>query len=315
MTTNQTLGEGHRVILDQDQWSCGVGSVSSAALVLRRSRSRRGVAEHEDAPDDGERERRAATNTMRLITISVVLTDGEMPSAVCIRPCTIHGWRPFSVSIHPAVLHDERHGTAQIATHRNRAGGRQLLAPASATAPTAPSRRAPGCRQVRHHPHRPVLDEDVRHVVARAVLLLVLRLELVEAVTWPSQVPVASSDSRCGISMILVGVWSLLSAADLEERERARLAGRPTAPRPRRSSSAGTSSSTHAELAADDQSCDQPITGGRTISASCADSAEDGGGGASRRRCQADTASITTQPVTSDGEQHVRCSPRGRPGW
>ena len=33
-----------------------------------------------------------------------VLTDGETPSLVCIRPCTIHGCRPFSVSSQPAVF-------------------------------------------------------------------------------------------------------------------------------------------------------------------------------------------------------------------
>src|SRR4029450_12202639 len=58
-------------------------------------------------------------NTMRLIASSVVLTDGETPSAVVISPCTSHGWRPFSVSIHPAVFMRKGVKTAQVATARN----------------------------------------------------------------------------------------------------------------------------------------------------------------------------------------------------
>src|SRR5262245_33354344 len=42
-----------------------------------------------------------ATNTARLIASQVVLTLGELASAVCSRPWTIHGWRPISVSIQP----------------------------------------------------------------------------------------------------------------------------------------------------------------------------------------------------------------------
>ena len=54
-----------------------------------------------------------------LIQISVSLTDGETPSAVFISPCTIHGWRPFSVSIQPAVFITNGVNTAQIAARRN----------------------------------------------------------------------------------------------------------------------------------------------------------------------------------------------------
>src|SRR4029450_7468007 len=58
-------------------------------------------------------------NTMRLIASSVVLTDGETPSAGVMSPCTSHGWRPFSVSIHPAVFMRNGVMTAHVATRRN----------------------------------------------------------------------------------------------------------------------------------------------------------------------------------------------------
>src|SRR4051794_19668194 len=55
----------------------------------------------------------------RLRTISVLLTEGDTPSDVFMRPCTIHGWRPFSVSIQPAVFITSGAAAAQVATHRN----------------------------------------------------------------------------------------------------------------------------------------------------------------------------------------------------
>ena len=54
-----------------------------------------------------------------LMISSVVPTDGETPSLVSIRPCTIHGCRPFSVSIQPAVFIRNGDATAQVATNRN----------------------------------------------------------------------------------------------------------------------------------------------------------------------------------------------------
>src|ERR1700752_2849036 len=48
--------------------------------------------------------RYSRAKTTRLMMISLVLTDGETPSVVFISPWTIHGWRPFSVSIQPAVF-------------------------------------------------------------------------------------------------------------------------------------------------------------------------------------------------------------------
>ena len=54
-----------------------------------------------------------------LIASSVVLTEVDTPSAVFISPWTIHGWRPFSVSIQPAVFIRNGARTAQVATTRN----------------------------------------------------------------------------------------------------------------------------------------------------------------------------------------------------
>src|SRR3954452_11311458 len=54
-----------------------------------------------------------------LIQISATLTEGETPSAVFINPWTIHGWRPFSVSIQPAVFMRNGVNTAQIAARWN----------------------------------------------------------------------------------------------------------------------------------------------------------------------------------------------------
>src|SRR5580704_2972849 len=54
-------------------------------------------------------------NTIRLIQISVELTDGELATAVFWRPWTIHGWRPLSVSSQPVVF--IRNGVTTAHTH------------------------------------------------------------------------------------------------------------------------------------------------------------------------------------------------------
>ena len=51
--------------------------------------------------------------------MSVELTDGELALIVFISPCTIHGWRPFSVSSQPAVFITNGVTTAQIETRMN----------------------------------------------------------------------------------------------------------------------------------------------------------------------------------------------------
>ncbi len=51
--------------------------------------------------------------------MSVELTDGEEAWIVFISPCTIHGWRPFSVSIQPAVFITNGVSTAHIDRRRN----------------------------------------------------------------------------------------------------------------------------------------------------------------------------------------------------
>src|SRR3954470_21342765 len=82
-----------------------------------------------------------------LIQISVALTEGETPSAVFINPCTIQGWRPFSVSIQPAVFMMNGVTTAHTAARRNHLDVASLRrctshAPHSASAAIAVARYA-----------------------------------------------------------------------------------------------------------------------------------------------------------------------------
>ena len=57
----------------------------------------------------------------------VALTDGETPLRVSCRPCTIQGWRPFSVSIQPAVLMTKGTITAQMAMRQNQGEASSFL--------------------------------------------------------------------------------------------------------------------------------------------------------------------------------------------
>src|SRR5690349_18530578 len=61
-------------------------------------------------------------NVTMLVTTHHVLTDGETPLLVFISPWTIHGCRPFSVSIQPAVLMTNGSATTQTASRRNQPG-------------------------------------------------------------------------------------------------------------------------------------------------------------------------------------------------
>ena len=61
----------------------------------------------------------ASTNTIRLIQMSVALTPTEFALTVFSRPCTIHGWRPLSVSSHPAVFIKNGVTTAHTENHKN----------------------------------------------------------------------------------------------------------------------------------------------------------------------------------------------------
>ena len=61
----------------------------------------------------------SATKASTLIHSQVVLTVGEMPFLVSMMPCTIHGWRPLSVSSQPAVFITNGSTTPHTATHRN----------------------------------------------------------------------------------------------------------------------------------------------------------------------------------------------------
>lgn len=66
---------------------------------------------------------------MMLVATWAVLTDGETPLLVSIRDCTIHGWRPFSVSSQPDVLIRNGRTAAQTATGRNQRAPRATRSP------------------------------------------------------------------------------------------------------------------------------------------------------------------------------------------
>src|SRR3954462_11763744 len=55
-----------------------------------------------------------------LVATHHVLIAGETPLLVFMRPWTIHGCRPFSVSIQPAVLMTNGSAATQTASRRNR---------------------------------------------------------------------------------------------------------------------------------------------------------------------------------------------------
>ena len=51
--------------------------------------------------------------------MSVEVTEGELALIVFISPCTIHGWRPFSVNSQPAVFMMKGVTTAPNPARRN----------------------------------------------------------------------------------------------------------------------------------------------------------------------------------------------------
>ena len=55
---------------------------------------------------------------IRLIQMSVAVTERELALTVFCRPCTIHGCRPLSVSSQPAVFMRNGVITAHIESHR-----------------------------------------------------------------------------------------------------------------------------------------------------------------------------------------------------
>ena len=82
--------------------------------------------------------------------------------------------------------------------------------------------------QIGHHPHRPVLDEDVRDVVAWAVFLHVLRLQLVQALYLAIQVIRREHRQQVGDLENLRRIHIVVAAPDLKRREGAvRRAGVP----------------------------------------------------------------------------------------
>ena len=66
----------------------------------------------------------------------VALTPGDTPFLVSIKPCTIHGWRPFSVRNQPAVFIKKGAMANQVANNKNHRDRSRLR------------------RQIAHPPHR-----------------------------------------------------------------------------------------------------------------------------------------------------------------
>ena len=170
ISTNHRSCEAHDVDPLVGERRDGRSPLGGSASSCSGSSPRRRVAQHQERRRRSRARRRATRNTARLMATSVVLTDGETPSLVVISPCTSQGCRPFSVSSQPAVFIANGASTAQVATTRKTPGRGQSSAPGQPAAPQAEERQQRA--EVGHHPHRPVLDEDVRHVVAGAVLLL-----------------------------------------------------------------------------------------------------------------------------------------------
>ena len=170
--------------------------------------------------------------------MSVAETDGDTPLAVFINPWTIQGWRPFSVSIQPAVF--MRKG--RITAHGRCGGTTWPVEFVPVEQPASPEREEHDQRRdVGHHPHRPVLDEHVRHVVPRPVLLLVLGVELVHALHLAVGVVGGQDGQHVGDVDDLRRRLVVVAPADLERPRTSNGWGRcSTALRRPRSSSAGT---------------------------------------------------------------------------
>ena len=94
----------------------GVGSVGGLG---RLGELPAGVADHEAPVDHREHRVQQEEHDEAGHDRTRVLTDGETPSLVCCRPCTIHGCRPFSVSSQPAVLMTNGSAATQTASRRN----------------------------------------------------------------------------------------------------------------------------------------------------------------------------------------------------
>ena len=142
---------------------------------------------------------------MTEIAASAVLTPGDTPFAVVIRPKTTHGWRPISVKIQPNELPKtgQQRDASAISPNQPLVGVRpSRVSQRISAAPAALKRPTPIMK-----PERPVGHRDVRHVVAGGVvrrarvlpvLLLVLARSWLMPWTSPSKVPVARKDSRQG---------------------------------------------------------------------------------------------------------------------
>src|SRR5262249_50374509 len=89
-------------------------------------------------------------NPIRLIHSQLVDTVGEIPFLVSMMPCTIHGWRPDSVSSQPAVFIRNGSTAPQTATQRNTREMASVL------------------RQASHSPHSPMSRTTTpRQAIAR----------------------------------------------------------------------------------------------------------------------------------------------------
>ena len=147
-------------------------STPSPASRLRRPRRGRAQAGRPwRSAASARRRRRAApdrgtTNTVRLKTSIAEETAGEFASAVFSRPCTIHGCRPISVSIQPAVIATNGRNDRDDADPEEPP---QPLEPASPEQERADERdQRHEAAGVHHHAHAPVDRPHRRHVVAAA---------------------------------------------------------------------------------------------------------------------------------------------------
>ena len=122
-------------------------------------------------------------------------------------------------------VHQERQDDHPLRGPQEAPGGSQFVAAVQPQPPQADENHDDA--EVGHHPHGPVLDEHVRYVVAGPELGDVLGLQRAEAddlavpVVGGQQGQQVRDRQNLGRGVVVV------AAPDLEQRERARLAGRP----------------------------------------------------------------------------------------
>src|SRR5262249_47147624 len=132
--------------------------------------------------------------------MSVELTEGELALTVFISPCTIHGWRPFSVKNQPAVFIRNGVMTAHTPIAKNHFDRASVPLCTS----QAPHRANSAISPARYAITR--IDQYWMKTLGTyspgPYLTSYSRCSWFRPTTAPFQVPVARNESRCGISMI-----------------------------------------------------------------------------------------------------------------